>query len=1187
MMKQRKAAQMAEIQEHVAYLSQNIGPRPAGTEEERQAALYMADMFQSEADLTAEVEDFTFSSGTGLARLICCALTIVMAVLALFLPVMVVPSLVVTLVAAVIFALEALGIPTLSRILGKGVSQNVVAKYLPATSENRPGRRRKIILVAHCDSGSVRRELNGGLVGVLPVLRWAELGALVAIPLILLIRLASTASGAFLMVLNVLTVIAVILALLPIVAELLRRTAPLTEGANCNASGAAVLLELANRISLSRTPEIADDEIEIHGEDAARGAGLVPEGADLVYDAAPEAPADEGTAEERLLAAKAAIAALSGKPVSATVNIDVSDNLVQTEQPPIESDPSFESMRERRAEAIEAFAPHEAAPAAAEDVSAAAYAEGGVQGSEEGAADGAVAAAVAAPAPAQAAVVVAAGSAPASDPVAAEPPTPRDSVPAWFKSAQEKAHKNAPAEPAAPVQRSRYADALDAAVRESSIHFQQANAAVTSEAEMRLQQMRNSIMEVKAPSFDDAEAAQMSATAAAADPQARADRDDSAPAARGVDGYLARTMEGSGYAAAPEAAASQPVDASAAANLAAAVPAVNAESPADPSQTVPFVMDAAESAASAEAAASATGAAAGVAGVAATQPASAPASDAAADRTIAFIPVAIDDEELLKGAGMSPAAADVASATAAESAEVHHRKKRDIALPSLSSSFAPIGEHKQRAPLAGDAPRFDERAQKLRAMVPSIGEEPAAAAPADAHARQAALRQSLPSLSGVIRAQHGEDEPADEATDKDAASMSQAGTFASIGATGAFAPVGDELLDDVDPDDMYIEDADDSAYDEQFTETGAFAGPGYVDMPKSRASRFFGKFHFGRKKKEEETTPQEWIGVDDEFEARAVGKARGGWESFREDQSGAPAQPAADSYQDEAYDDYDGYDDAYDDGYDDYDGYDDAPAPNDRGRWNGGGFSRGALGEALGRLKGGRGGDAHGTADDEIEDRRAHRAHRTRRNADVETHADASYVDDSGYAEGEDLRAHGDEADQFAAVARAAASLGGSSYVDDVEKIKDFRYRGIDTEVWFVALGAELADNGGMKAFIAEHAADLKGAIIIDLEGLGAGELTLIEQEGTYRSVKASSRMKRLTRKASSLLGMPISSGTMLWKDSAATCAMRHGCQAMHLAGMERGKTALFGEADDVIESIDEATLAANADFVMEVVRAI
>ena len=32
---------MAELNEHVAYLSQEIGPRPAGTEEEQRAALYM------------------------------------------------------------------------------------------------------------------------------------------------------------------------------------------------------------------------------------------------------------------------------------------------------------------------------------------------------------------------------------------------------------------------------------------------------------------------------------------------------------------------------------------------------------------------------------------------------------------------------------------------------------------------------------------------------------------------------------------------------------------------------------------------------------------------------------------------------------------------------------------------------------------------------------------------------------------------------------------------------------------------------------------------------------------------------------------------------------------------------------------------------------------------------------------
>ena len=37
---------MSEIREHVAYLSQTIGPRPAGTEEEQQAALYITEKLQ-------------------------------------------------------------------------------------------------------------------------------------------------------------------------------------------------------------------------------------------------------------------------------------------------------------------------------------------------------------------------------------------------------------------------------------------------------------------------------------------------------------------------------------------------------------------------------------------------------------------------------------------------------------------------------------------------------------------------------------------------------------------------------------------------------------------------------------------------------------------------------------------------------------------------------------------------------------------------------------------------------------------------------------------------------------------------------------------------------------------------------------------------------------------------------------
>ena len=55
-----------------------------------------------------------------------------------------------------------------------------------------------------------------------------------------------------------------------------------------------------------------------------------------------------------------------------------------------------------------------------------------------------------------------------------------------------------------------------------------------------------------------------------------------------------------------------------------------------------------------------------------------------------------------------------------------------------------------------------------------------------------------------------------------------------------------------------------------------------VDIPASRAGGIFGRFR-NKKRNDLQETPQEWLDVDDNFEARAVGKARGGWESFRED----------------------------------------------------------------------------------------------------------------------------------------------------------------------------------------------------------------------------------------------------------------------------------------------------------------
>ena len=291
---------------------------------------------------------------------------------------------------------------------------------------------------------------------------------------------------------------------------------------------------------------------------------------------------------------------------------------------------------------------------------------------------------------------------------------------------------------------------------------------------------------------------------------------------------------------------------------------------------------------------------------------------------------------------------------------------------------------------------------------------------------------------------------------------------------------------------------------------------GYVEMPKSRFGRLFGRKR--RKERAQESTPQEWLNVEEDFEAQQVGAERGGWESFRQDEAAGQTVAFNAEYFDEAFDGDDGYDD-----------YEAAPARRRGRRFEGGAFS---------------------LEEDE-------------------------FAAPDGAAEPVSPFAEGLPADFV--------------FEDDpnLQSIEQFHSQRVDVEVWFVALGAELAGNGGMRAFMDAHASELKGSIIIDLEALGDGTLSLIEKEGTYLPKKASSRMKRLVKKAGQAVGLAVPSTTMEWRDSSAAYAMKHGQQALHLAGMNDKKPAFFAQADDVIENIDADQLALNSDFVMELIKQI
>lgn len=418
---------MAQAMDYVEYLSREIGARPAGTEEEEQAALYIADEFQKETGFSATIEEFTSSANLEGGRAILSMITIVASVLAMLFNVLTGPMFILAVIAAVIYVMESYGKPVFSNRLARVPSQNVVAKYQPAEQSEagkRSQRKRKIVLVAHYDTGKVTPKIVDRVEAMGLPLPKICLWGMVAAAFFLLLRIFLGGTGGVgLIFINILTIIAIIIVALPIVKAVLYRSAAYNEGANNNATGVAALLEIAKRISsgsLSEADLIAEQEAMMHGAEEAYEQGLVPDGARLTYEFDAEMDEESMSEEDRLLAAKAAIAALTGQPIEQRVFGDVS-----TERP----------------------AKRETAPAVATQV-----VEGAVQTADDLAANYAEVAA------ASLAAVAAAEPEPEED-----VSTGFENAPSWFVSAQRNAKRS---EEPAQVQRSRYTEAIQAAERE-------------------------------------------------------------------------------------------------------------------------------------------------------------------------------------------------------------------------------------------------------------------------------------------------------------------------------------------------------------------------------------------------------------------------------------------------------------------------------------------------------------------------------------------------------------------------------------------------------------------------------------------------------------------------------------------------------------------------------------------------
>lgn len=967
---------MAQLFDYVDYLSREIGARPAGTEEEQQAALYIAEQFQKDAGFHTEIEEFTSSSNIEGAGAILGVIVIVASILAMLFNMLAIPAFILIVVSAAIYVLEAFDKPFISKALSRGASQNVVSKYQPGgegASASR-GHSRKIILVAHYDSGKVKPGLVSRFESMNAPIGLICVGGMVAAAFFMLLRIfLGSVGGLGIILLNVLTIISLVIVALPVFKALLYRVAPYNEGANNNASGVAALIEVASRVSSGSVSEAdlaqISEEISMHGEEAVLESGLIPEGVELDYEAIAGQTTDDMdefenySEEERLLAAKAAIAALTGRPV---------ENHVYAT---IEEHPESDYM-----------------PAA--------YVDEGYYGDQFGGQD------VVAP---EADFAFDQAADDRQQPVAEEDPSTStagfQNAPSWFVAAQKNAKKTD--DSSVKVQRSRYSSALDNAEREvenrelarQEEERQRLEAEQRAQEEARLEEQRRAQEARIEQQRREEEARRAAQEALEAAKASQEEPEEAVPAAsESQDGEEATALD-----AAPDSLEAAAPEAEAAA-------ATDAEGQNDAEAQETLVED---------------------------EETAAAAPEVDLGSTIAFDPrmmQAVADE----GAGEEEQADEVAVAEPAHAPKVMN-------LPSIDQAAEPSVPHTTNPSRSG---MFRK------------------------------LRTDVPSLSGVIRMQEaGED-------------VSQKVDDAPVRRVRPYVPQVQEPVQEQPVDyEMEVSLSDDlaSAVQEKAAPTaGEAEGANQVAMPSSRAGGFLNRFR-SKGGVELEETPQEWLDVDEDFNAREVGKKRGSWESFRDESGTKPS-----------------------------------------GKWEGGAFSRVRLGH-VNMLSGA---DTDSDVPDEL----------------VETTEDRILN-------------------------------------DEIEQIIHFRNPAINTEVWFVAIGSDTDLHDGAKAFIEEHRGELRGSMIIELESLGAGVLSVASEEGRFRNTKTSSRMKRFTRGATEATGIALDQVKLNGTDSIASTMQRAGFQSMHLFGAEDGKPALKGSADDVIENVDELILEENVEFIMELLK--
>ena len=141
-------------------------------------------------------------------------------------------------------------------------------------------------------------------------------------------------------------------------------------------------------------------------------------------------------------------------------------------------------------------------------------------------------------------------------------------------------------------------------------------------------------------------------------------------------------------------------------------------------------------------------------------------------------------------------------------------------------------------------------------------------------------------------------------------------------------------------------------------------------------------------------------------------------------------------------------------------------------------------------------------------------------------------------------------------------------------------------DIWFVALGASALDRAGMQSFLQDFRRTCRGSFVINLDSIGAGQLTVLGHEGIYNKRRADRRLTRMLINVAKDLHIPLEKRNHAWTDTDVTAAMRSSMRSITITGLdENALPALSHTADDVIDMIDVSQIKNVSTLICELIR--